>query len=217
MKKALILIIACICLLQINGLSQKTEVGITGGVTSSNIYGQISGGDRRGDSRVGYTLGMIIDAPIGKTLWSFQPGIHYVQKGAFTSKTSTTSVADALRYAEFQLNFIHYTKGANTRMYFGLGPAIALNLPSKTVTENGSTKSNQSITFGKESSSKYRGVDYGANALIGVRFKKGIIFSVNYTFGIRNLIPVPSGDDHLRNGCLGVRLGYIFKNTPAKK
>jgi len=59
-------------------------------------------------------------------------------------------------------------------------------------------------------------MDYGANGLIGIRCKSGIIFSVNYTYGIRNLIPVPSGDDKLRNGCLGIRLGYIFKNTPAK-
>jgi len=216
MKKALILIIAGICLLQINGLSQKTQVGITGGVTSSNIYGQMSGGDTRGDSRVGYTLGLIVDAPIGKTLWSFQPGVHYVQKGAYTSKSANSSVADALRYAEFQLNFVHYTKGANTRLYFGLGPAISLNVPSKTVNETNGTKVETSITFGQESTAKYRGLDYGANALLGVRFKKGIIFSVNYTLGIRNLIPVPTGDDHLRNGCLGIRLGYIFRNAPAK-
>ena len=131
MKKALILIIAGVCLLQINGLSQKTEVGITGGITFSNMYGKKGGVDTRGDARTGFTVGMLVDAPIGKTNWSFQPGIHYVQKGAFTSKTSTTKQAIALRYAEFLVNFVHYTKGKATRLYFGLGPSLGLNLPSK--------------------------------------------------------------------------------------
>src|SRR5690242_9030103 len=132
MKKALILIIAGLCLIQIKGLSQKTQVGLTGGATNSNINGRMNGGDTHNDGRWGFTVGMIVDAPIGKTLWSFQPGVHYVQKGTFTSKSNNSSVADALRYAEFQLNFVHYTKSAKTKLYFGLGPAIALNLPSKT-------------------------------------------------------------------------------------
>jgi len=73
------------------------------------------------------------------------------------------------------------------------------------------------LTFGKEETDTYRGVDYGANGILGVRFKCNIYFAVNYGFGIRNLIPNPTGDDVLRNGSLGIRLGYMFKNTPAKK
>ena len=216
MKKALILIIAGICLFQLKGLSQKSVVGITGGVGVSNIYGHIGGNDTRGDSRAGFTLGMVLDAPIGKTLWSFQPGLHYVQKGDYESKTSSTKVAAALRYAEFDLNFVHYTKGA-TRFYFGIGPYVGLNLPSKMVTITDASRIETSISFGKEGADKFRGVDFGANGIIGMRFKSNITFAINYAFGIRNLIPQPEGnDDVLRNGYLGFRLGYFFKNAPKK-
>jgi len=214
MKKALILIIAGVCLLQINGLSQKTQVGLTGGITFSNLNGQMGGQDLHNDGRAGMTLGMIVDAPIGKSGFNFQPGIHYVQKGAFTTKTATVKEAVALRYAELILNFIHYSKGSSTRLYFGLGPAIAMNLPSKKVVITEDSRQETTITFGKDVGDSYLGLDYGVNALMGLRFKCGMIASVSYTLGLRNLLPEPSGDDALRNGYIGIRLGYIFKNAP---
>lgn len=214
MKKALILFLAGVCLFQINGLSQKTQVGLTAGATFSNIYGHISALDTRGDSRAGFTLGMLVDAPIGKTRWSFQPGLHYMQKGKTSDKTPNSHLATALRYAEFDLNFVHYTKGAN-KLFFGAGPYLGLNLPSKTVLVTDESRIETNLLLGNEASDSYRGVDYGANGIIGVRFKCNVTFSANYAFGMRNLIPKPNqaGDDILRNGCLGFRLGYIFKNT----
>jgi hypothetical protein len=213
MKKALILIIAGVCLLQINGLSQKTQVGLVGGITFSNLNGKMGGLDIHNDGRAGMTVGMIVDAPIGKSGFNFQPGLHYVQKGAYTSKTSTTKEAVALRYAELVLNFIHYTKSSSAKLYFGLGPAIAFNLPSKKVSISDNTRSETTITFGKELTDSYRGVDFGVNGLLGSRFKCGLIASISYTYGVRNLIPIPSGDDAIRNGCAAIRLGYIFKNA----
>ena len=216
MKKALILIIAGICLFQIKGLSQNTRVGLTGGVTWSNIYGQVNGLDRRGEARMGFTLGMIVDAPLGKSNWAFQPGLHYMQKGFVSDKTPTSKTATALRYAELDLNLIHYTKGA-TALFFGAGPYIGLNLPSKSVVITDDARIESNITFGKEETDSYRGVDYGANGIVGVRCKTGLYFAVNYAFGIRNILPNPTGDDVLRNGCLGVRIGFIFPNTTSKK
>lgn len=213
MKKALILIIAGVCLVQINGLSQKTQVGLIGGITFSNINGNIDGQDIHNDGRAGMTVGMILDAPIGKSGFIFQPGIHYIQKGAFTSKKPDVKEAVALRYAELMLNFIRYTKGTSTRLFFGLGPAIAFNLPSKTVVITEDARQETTITFGKEITDSYRGVDFGANGLLGIRFKCGLLAAVNYTYGIRNLIPNPSGDDVVRNGCASIRIGYFFRNA----
>jgi hypothetical protein len=216
MKKALILIIAGLCLFQINGLSQKTQVGLTGGITFSNIYGEINGSDTRGDVRAGFTVGMILDAPIWKTGFTFQPGVHYVQKGMFTKKTDNLKEAVALRYCEFQLNVVKYT--GSQRLFFGLGPAIALNLPSKEVVinEDADTKIETSILFGKDPTDKYRGLDIGINGLLGMRFKCGMLISASYTFGLSNMLPAPENDDELRNGCLSFRIGYLFKNSPSK-
>jgi hypothetical protein len=212
MKKALILIIAGICSFQINGFSQKTQVGLTGGITSSNIFGSKNGLDQRGDSRTGFTLGMFIDAPIGKTRWAFQPSLNYMQKGKNQEIDPYTTNATALRYAEFDLNFVHYTKAAN-KLFFGAGPYLGLNLPSKTVLITEDSRIETNLLLGKEESNAYKGADFGANGIIGLRMKCGFVLTANYSLGLRNMIPVPSGDDVLRNGTLGFRLGYIFKNA----
>lgn len=212
MKKALILIIAGICSFQINGFAQKTQVGLTGGITSSNLYGNKNGLDVRGDSRTGYTLGMFIDAPIGKTRWAFQPSLNYMQKGKNDVVDPYTTNATALRYAELDMNFVHYTKGAN-KLFFGAGPYLALNLPSKMVLVTSDNRIETNLLLGKDESNAYKGADFGANGIIGARLKCGFVLTANYSLGLRNMIPVPTGDDVLRNGTLGFRLGYIFKNA----
>jgi outer membrane protein OmpA-like peptidoglycan-associated protein len=217
MKKVLFLFITASCLFQIQGFSQKAQVGIAGGASVSNVYGRLGGLDNRGDSRTGFTAGLVVDAPIKKSNISFQPGIHYVQKGKYTLKTEAVKEADALRYADLLLNFVAYIgKPGKTRLFIGLGPQLGFNLPSKKIREEDGVKSElRSINFGNTAAADYRGIDYGANGLLGIRFRSDIFFSVNYTFGLRNLIPevLVNGDDHLRNGSLGFRLGYFFKNA----
>ena len=218
MKKVVFLFLTTACLFQLSGLAQKAQVGITAGTSFANIYGNLNGQDNRGKPRAGFTTGLIVDAPIGKSNFSFQPGIHYVQKGKYTVKTDAVKEADALRYADLVLNFVHYTKGSKTRLFFGLGPQLGFNLPSKKVKIEDDKRSElRSISFGKTVANDYRGIDYGVNGLMGLRFSKGVYFSVNYTFGLRNIVPAPSGDDKLRNGYIGVRLGYLFPaNQPEK-
>lgn len=230
MKKVLFLFITASCLFQIRGLSQKAQVGIAGGVSVSNVYGKLSGLDNRGDARAGFTVGMVVDAPIKKSNISFQPGIYYVQKGKYTLKNEAVREADALRYADLLLNFVAYFgKPAKTRLYMGLGPQIGFNLPSKKIRiEDGDKSELRSISFGKTAANDYNGMDYGVNALAGIRFKSGIHFSMNYTLGIRNIVPTKNKQikdpldlkatpDFLRNGALGFRLGYFFSNTPKEK
>lgn len=215
MKKVVFLFITAVCVFQLNGLAQKAQVGITAGASFSNVYGDLGGLDSRGKPRAGFTTGLIVDAPLGKSNFSFQPGIHYVQKGKYTLKTDAEREADALRYADLLLNVVRYTKGTKTRLFFGLGPQLGFNLPSKKVRVADDKRSElRSISFGKTVANDYRGIDFGANALMGFRCTKGLYFSINYTLGLRNLVPVPGADDNLRNGSFGVRLGYLFPGNP---
>lgn len=219
MKKVLFLFITAACLFQLNAIAQKAQVGLAGGVSLSNMYGRLDGLDTRGEARGGFTTGLLVDAPIGKTNISFQPGIHYVQKGSYTTKTEILKEADALRYIDLVLNFVHHIGNKNkTRLFLGLGPQLGFNLPSKKVKiEDGERSEVRSISFGETIAEDYRGIDYGANLLMGLRFKNGMFFAVNYTLGLRNLVPIPAGDDKLRNGSIGFRLGYFFSNTPKEK
>ena len=95
----------------------------------------------------------------------------------------------------------------------GLGPAISFGLQgSKSVEETGGVENETEITFGKEAINDLKGIDGGANFILGYKFSFGLLISLNYTHGILNLFPEPSGDDKLRNTSFGIRLGYLVKN-----
>jgi Outer membrane protein beta-barrel domain len=212
MKRTLLILSLALFCLQMPGLAQKARVGITGGATISNMFGETDGFKTDFQTRGGFTTGLIVDAPIGKTRFSFQPGVHYVQKGTTLSETKEQTIYRALRYAEFNLNFLYNTRGAKgINIFFGLGPALALNLPSKTVTQTSDTKTDVNIIFGKEGASELRGVDYGATGLAGLQFKNGAFVSFAYTHGLRNLLP-GDGPDNIKNSCFAIRLGILIKN-----
>jgi len=213
MKRTFLVLSLALFCLQMPGLAQKARVGITGGATISNMSGEIDGFKTDFQTRGGFTTGIIVDAPIGKTRFSFQPGVHYVQKGTTLSETKEQTIYRALRYAEFNMNFLYNTRGTKgINIFFGLGPALALNLPSKTVTQfQDDTKIDVNINFGKEGAAELKGVDYGVTGLAGLQFKNGAFISFNYTHGIRNLIP-GEGPDDIRNTCFAIRLGLLISN-----
>lgn len=217
MKKSFVLLLAVVAGLSVSAQKSKARVGISGGMTTSNIYGRVGGFDTRGDVRLGYTAGMIVDAPIKGSKLTFQPGVHYVQKGMYTTKSDIYREAHAMRYADLLLNLVmKHGKEGKARFYWGVGPQVALNLPSKVVQwDNGDKKELRRISFGETALNDYQGIDYGANGLMGVELKNGITMSINYTLGLRNIYPDGKrvNDDRLRNGCFAVRVGYFFKNT----
>ncbi len=222
MKKVLFLLAIAVCFLQTPVFSQKSRVGVTAGITSSNMYGTVDSADAKGGSIKGFTFGMIVDAPIGKSNFSFQPGVHYVQKGKVISETVKVKSWYALRYIDAQMNFL-YNTNKKTNFFVGLGPVISFEMPSKLVvrTSNATaaepnpdpkyTRSEKTIKFGKEPLDELRGLDYGANILAGFRMNCGFLVSANYTFGIRNIATEASGDE-LRNGVAAVKIGWLFNN-----
>ena len=221
MKKVLFILAVFVVCLQINGFSQKSRVGVTAGVTSANMYGEIGGTKLDDDSKLGITFGMIIDAPIGKSNFSFQPGLHYVQKGRTLENTNEKKDWIALRYAELHANFLYNTNGPKGNFFLGGGPTVALDFPSakviKTLVRDPVEsdywlRAETNVNFGKESNSDFKGLDYGANMIAGYRFKGGFSFAFNYTIGLRNLVPIENGSDEIKNHCFGLRLGYLVNN-----
>jgi hypothetical protein len=205
MKKILSILLAVILVHTAIAQKGKAKVGITAGATWSNLYDNVDG-NAKTDARNGFTFGMIVDAPINMC-WSFQPGFHYVQKGAVLSETLIEKKYLALRYAELQMNFVKNTKGG---LFAGLGPVLSLGVPSKRVSVIDGVHTEKGVTFGNIASNDLRGVDYGANALLGYKCKKGLLVSVNYTLGLRNLTP-DGAEPKMKSGSLGVKLGYFFK------
>lgn len=222
MKKVLFLLAVAVLFFQASGFSQKTRVGVTAGITNSNMYGTVGGTTFKGDPKVGVTAGLFLESKIGKSKFSFQPAISYVQKGYVISETNDAKSWVALRYADLDLNFLLNSKGKTT-FYIGLGPSIGFDLPSSFITKTNNatvvnpnpdpefSKAATKINFGDEALDDFRGLDFGINGMAGFRLAKGFSLSVNYNFGLRNIATKGSSDE-ISNGYVGVRLGYLFKN-----
>jgi hypothetical protein len=209
MKKTIFIVSVIIFCLQIAGLSQKSKVGFTGGISIANMRGTVDGKDQKQDARTGLTFGLIVDAPLKEHI-SFQPGLHYVQKGKQQDQNNIKTVT-ALRYAELQLNFLYSGESYTNALFIGAGPAFSVNFPSKIVTKIENTKTETDITFGNETED-LRGFDFGANFLCGLRFPHGFLVSFNYTLGLRNLVPGGSDTDKIKNSAFGARIGLLIDN-----
>lgn len=85
-------------------------VGVTGGITMANQYGTKGGALIKDDQKIGYTLGLIMETPIAKSNFSFQPGIFYTQKGRIENVSFKEKRHWSLRYAELQANVLYNLK-----------------------------------------------------------------------------------------------------------
>jgi hypothetical protein len=215
MKRTILILSLALTCFYLPAIAQKARVGIVAGVTMSNLTGETDGVNTNFDSRAGFTTGLIVDVPIGKTRFTFQPGVHYVQKGAVISETKDQKDYVALRYAEFAFHFLYNTKGTKgVNIFAGVGPSVSLNLPSKTVVkfQDDGTKVEQNVIFGDEGAAQYNGIDWGASGIAGLNFRNGAMLSFNYNHGIRNLTPGKNSENSIRNSCFIVRLGLLIKN-----
>jgi hypothetical protein len=222
--KKVILILSVFTLFFCNAaISQKARVGVTGGISFSNLSRTIGGADKDGDYRIGITGGMIMEVPLGKkNKFSFQPDLHYIQKGAAEPLlTPIIKNYTALRYAELAPNFVrNFASKKGGAFYLGGGPYISFPLPSKKVTHTaGSPSVLTDISYGQAVTNDLKGVDYGGNVVMGYRIKNGLFVSANYIQGARNLVPddvlaLPGkGDDKIKNISFAIRVGWLFNNA----
>jgi hypothetical protein len=196
MKKTIFILSAFFFCLSFSAMSQKTRVGVTGGISFVNLSRTIGGLDKDGEYKIGVMGGMQLEVPLGKkNKYSFQPDFHYIQKGAAKISTTPTlnRIYTALRYAELMTNFVRNFKtgreGKST-FYLGGGPYLGLPLPSKNVTHApGAPNVETDISWGNAIANDLKGIDYGGNVVIGYRNKNGIFVCANYIQGIRNLVP----------------------------
>ncbi len=211
MKKIIFLLAASVLGFQVAGLSQ-TRVGITGGVAVASMHGTEAEG---GSGRAGFMTGIVLETPIGK-VFNFRPSVSYVQKGETLPHPPGTLIDKAviaLRYTEFNADFLYYISGSKGGggFFIGAGPSIAFNLPSKKMTITDDVKTTSIVHFGKESGNDLRGTDWGANFTAGWRTNGGFLITANYNKGLRNLVTEGSTGD-LKNSYFGIQLGVYLNN-----
>ena len=209
MKKLLLLLAICSIGLSFNGFAQKARVGVSGGFTLANMKGLTNGVQTTGDFLTGAVVGLYVDAPFAKH-FTFLPGIYYVQKGMKVKSSGPAAVSYNLRYADANLNVVYTTNIKRVKFFTGAGPSFGLNVPSKKVTKIGSSKTYTDITFGNTGSEDFKGLDLGANFLVGIRLPCGGTLSVNYTQGFKNLSYATGKTAY--NNYVGIQLGFLFHN-----
>ena len=207
MKKIVFSLALSIFFFQLAGISQ-VKVGVLGGVSISKMEGNI-----HGDGRAGLMASLVMDAVLGQN-FSFYPTLSYVQKGV-TEPHPTGTLIDkqyvALRYAELSTNFIyHIGNPVGNSFFLGLGPSIDFNLPSKRTSVTDGTKTNSDILFGPTPENDLKGVDFGANVVLGWRSAGGFAFTVNWNKGIRDL-KVEGQTMETKNQYIGIQLGMFIK------
>jgi hypothetical protein len=227
MKKMIFILTAFIFCLSFTALSQKTRVGVTGGISFANLSRTISGADKDGEYRLGITTGLQLELPLCKNgKFSFQPDLHYIQMGASQIPTTPTfiKIYTALRYVQLAPNFVRNFNTGKGTFYLGGGPYLGLPLPSKNVTHTaGAPNIETDISFGNAIANDLRGVDYGGNAVMGYRMNNGIFVALNFIQGARNLVPDEklklsgSSDDKIKNIAFAIRVGYLFNATQKEK
>ena len=187
--------------------SQKTEVGITAGVTVANVQAKADNESETADSKIGFTAGLFLQTSISKKVF-FAPAINFVQKG-FSAPDMDPGESDksTLNYLEVPLNVIFKSEG----FFAGAGPAISIGLSGKEkYTYNGETDTDD-LSFGSDED-EIKQVEFSGNILAGYEFKNGVVFSANYNVGFSNLLNnTQDFEGTLKNRYFGFRLGYVFR------
>jgi hypothetical protein len=218
MKKAIFIFTLLLFCFQYIVIAQSARAGIDAGVSISNM--NVSGATfNSGDSKTGFTVGMIVDFPCKKKSlqkFSLQPGLHYVTKGMITDKSSngvSSELKVVVNYAELAFNVLYNAANSSGGNFFaGLGPTISSGLPGAKTIYKGSPSD---IIFGHTEGATMRRWDYGANFVAGYRFKNGVFFSANYTLGLKNLLP-EDRDGQLKNTAIGIKVGILMNNETTK-
>jgi hypothetical protein len=188
-------------------VNAQVRVGIQAGATFSSLKAKQSGLSITTDSKVGFTVGVLTDVPLGQG-WIFQPAINFVQKGG-QSKDNNITDKLTMNFLELPLNIIHGFQTSGGRFLIGAGPSISYGL-SGTEKVSGTVSATNEIKFGTKPTDDFKPLEVGLNILSGFQFKQGFFISANYNTGLTNQSNDGSLTMHSRY--FGVRVGILFKS-----
>ncbi|SHN37400.1 porin family protein [Mucilaginibacter sp. OK098] len=175
----------------------------------------------------GLNAGAFAEFEFGKI--SLQPGLYFTQKG-FNSKTSiivptpqggpsgsfNASGRVRLNYLQLPVNILYNIAIKPGKIFFGGGPyygyALSGNVKGNTISiypgqGNFTDSQNNNIVFGGDNG--YKRSDFGVNALAGIQLKNGLLFSINYEYGLTNIYKSANANT-IKNRVLGFSTGFQF-------
>jgi hypothetical protein len=218
----------------VSGQEEKQQVeeinfGILAGVNLQNFRGDDFWGERL-DNKVilGYQAGLIFDIRINSNFY-LRPGFLYSVKGS--KKEITEIIAESgevrvitsirLSYLEVPVNLLYRPQIDEGHILIGLGPYAAFGTTGKVKTKGGDYSNVLPVTFKKKVTvddpsdyAYYRGMDAGANFLVGYELSNGILCQINMQLGFLKLNPrydlLSNDKTSYKNIGFSLAVGYSF-------
>ncbi|AYL94710.1 porin family protein [Mucilaginibacter celer] len=226
MKKPILSLL--LIFITLSAFAQLPTIGIKGGVNFATLSasGQannvVAGTNLQASSGsvTSFNFGVFADIKFGHL--SLQPAVNFTGKGGTFDGTtgplpggSTSQVHSKynLYYVQVPVNIVYHIPVVIGEIYLGAGPYGSYGVHGKLKqsainTQNGSFSSSRDIKFGDESGEIKR-MDYGANAIAGIKLKGGLLFNINYDLGLTNILPDADGNK-MKTRVLGASVGFAF-------
>lgn len=225
-------------------IQAQVRLGILGGLHSSNILetNSLPGWDTAVKnfmrSKSGFQLGFILEVPLGRSGFYFQPAITYITKGRqyMRNDDSITSVytdtiynksSVNLSYIEIPLDVTYkvaLTPNGRNSLFFSAGPYVSFfnsgNVTTSSMTSTPDQYNSESdpVAVGKAPGA-YKTVDIGLNGKVG--FELGnIMVDLYYSRGLTNMYTADyPGTFHntVFGGSLGIWLTGSGTPPPVRK
>jgi hypothetical protein len=205
--------------------AQLPTFGIKGGVNFATLHASVSGFNLSANSNTltSFNAGVFVDFKFGNV--SLQPALNLSGKGGKFSGASFSDNSDEnvdveveqgtgkinLLYLQLPVNIVYHVPVVVGDIYFGAGPYVARGLSGKvkiTDPETGQSES-QDVKFGGNDDNSFKAMEYGANAIAGIKLKTGLLLNINYDLGLSNLSPT-ADSGKLKTRVFGVSVGYAF-------
>jgi hypothetical protein len=175
-----------------------------------------------------------VDGLDTKTLPSFNLGLitelgvsesFFVESGLYISGKGTKAETDlgvgvgkgtgtfSALYLEIPLNASFKADLGGAMLNVFAGPYFAIALSGKNKAEFpsalSSLDSEEDLKFGTDVTDDAKRTDFGLNFGAGVQFES-IVVRAQYGLGLTNLDPEGDSDFEMKNGVIGISLGYMF-------
>jgi OOP family OmpA-OmpF porin len=239
-------IILVLWLLAIGGgvVRAQVRLGVLGGLHSSNVLetNRLPGWDTAVKkwlgSRSGFQLGVIVEVPLGRSGFYFQPAFTYITKGRTYDRNNdsvTNLLTDTiynkssvnLSYIEIPLDFTYkvaLTANGRNSFFLSAGPYVAFfnsgNITRQSLTSSPEQFNSETdpVTVGKGPDT-YKTVDIGVNGKAGFELGK-IMLNLYYSRGLTSFYnaPYPGTFHHdVFGASLGIWLTGEATLPPVKK
>lgn len=208
MKKFLFLVLTTTLLIG-NGYSQKAKFGFMGGLTLGSQSTKSSGLKISGNSRAGFTLGVLADVNLSDN-FSFQPSLNFTQKGgkydfSDLGLPGSGKVDFVLNYIEVPLNVLFKANAGKGKFFFGAGPSLSFGMSGTVKSDN---SPDEDVKFGSGDNDDLKPFDFGGNVLAGYELSSGVFIALNYNTTLNNI--AIESDATTRNSYFGIRIGYLL-------